>query len=435
MWPGLPDEALCQIGKDGGQGQNRTADTRIFSPLLYLLSYLAAGKKARRKRAAEGAVLKPLGRPKSTREPEPMSDRLVLARLIRSAIIKFMKVVAPAILLLASALVMSPVFAQSGVAAIAAEATVYEDDPDDNGGIYGEVCIGNHETTATRRAFVRFTLPAIPAGAVITRVVYNFTQVRARGNCPTCPKTANIELRRVLASWQEGLGGANNAACGGGTNVPGVTWNGSPAVQAGLSATEFLPSAPSTPITIDTDIGNDDDGLIDDLQAWVDAPASNFGWELRVQEEGVDDNARLINPGSVTVHWTVPNGGVMLVKDGVFDPGANGTTDPGDLINYTFSVTNTGDVELTNVAITDPLIASISCPSGNPIPSLAPAAMEICTGSYAITQDDIDNGVVNNTAMASAMCTAPNCPVNDSDSHMQPIPPPPLDFVDGFESP
>ncbi len=27
----------------GGQGRNRTTDTRIFSPLLYQLSYLAAG--------------------------------------------------------------------------------------------------------------------------------------------------------------------------------------------------------------------------------------------------------------------------------------------------------------------------------------------------------------------------------------------------------
>jgi hypothetical protein len=32
--------------KGGGQGRNRTADTRIFSPLLYQLSYLA-GKDAR----------------------------------------------------------------------------------------------------------------------------------------------------------------------------------------------------------------------------------------------------------------------------------------------------------------------------------------------------------------------------------------------------
>ncbi len=29
---------------DGGAGRNRTADTRIFSPLLYQLSYRAFGK-------------------------------------------------------------------------------------------------------------------------------------------------------------------------------------------------------------------------------------------------------------------------------------------------------------------------------------------------------------------------------------------------------
>jgi hypothetical protein len=29
------------MDKNGGQGQNRTADTGIFSPLLYRLSYLA----------------------------------------------------------------------------------------------------------------------------------------------------------------------------------------------------------------------------------------------------------------------------------------------------------------------------------------------------------------------------------------------------------
>ena len=32
---------------DGGQGRNRTTDTRIFSPLLYQLSYLAAGSEGR----------------------------------------------------------------------------------------------------------------------------------------------------------------------------------------------------------------------------------------------------------------------------------------------------------------------------------------------------------------------------------------------------
>ena len=31
------------LREDGAQGQNRTADTRIFSPLLYRLSYLGVG--------------------------------------------------------------------------------------------------------------------------------------------------------------------------------------------------------------------------------------------------------------------------------------------------------------------------------------------------------------------------------------------------------
>ena len=48
-----------KVRGDGGQGRNRTTDTRIFSPLLYQLSYLAAG--------IEGRVL--------DRPPEPPSSK------------------------------------------------------------------------------------------------------------------------------------------------------------------------------------------------------------------------------------------------------------------------------------------------------------------------------------------------------------------------
>ena len=40
-WNGFPPGPATRQGQYGGQGQNRTADTRIFSPLLYRLSYLA----------------------------------------------------------------------------------------------------------------------------------------------------------------------------------------------------------------------------------------------------------------------------------------------------------------------------------------------------------------------------------------------------------
>src|SRR5882762_11161011 len=54
-------ESTClQIlqGEVGGQGRNRTTDTRIFSPLLYRLSYLAT-RRCGRKRRSESAAFYP----------------------------------------------------------------------------------------------------------------------------------------------------------------------------------------------------------------------------------------------------------------------------------------------------------------------------------------------------------------------------------------
>jgi len=120
-----------------------------------------------------------------------------------------------------------------------------------------------------------------------------------------------------------------------------------------------------------------------------------------------------------------PTPAVEIVKTGALDDGGDGPT-VGDLINYTFQVTNTGAVTLTNVSITDPLIASISCPSGNPIPSLAVGASQTCTGSYAITQADIDAGSRANTATATGDCPqAPAC-ATDTDTHTETIRPQPI---------
>ena len=41
----------------GGQGQNRTVDTRIFSPLLYQLSYLAGEREWQATQAKRAAYL------------------------------------------------------------------------------------------------------------------------------------------------------------------------------------------------------------------------------------------------------------------------------------------------------------------------------------------------------------------------------------------
>ena len=72
----------------------------------------------------------------------------------------------------------------------------------------------------------------------------------------------------------------------------------------------------------------------------------------------------------------------------------------GDTISYNYLVTNTGTTTLSGVSISDSLIPSgaISCPGG----TLAPAASVTCTGTYQVTQADVDAGSVTDTATTRA---------------------------------
>ncbi len=75
----------------------------------------------------------------------------------------------------------------------------------------------------------------------------------------------------------------------------------------------------------------------------------------------------------------------------------SGTT-AGSTIDYTFLVTNTGNVTITGIAVNDPqLDAAAVCP----VTTLAPGASTTCTGTHTITQAEVDAGVVNNSATTS----------------------------------
>ncbi len=93
---------------------------------------------------------------------------------------------------------------------------------------------------------------------------------------------------------------------------------------------------------------------------------------------------------------------IDLDKVGSLDLGPDDIANPGDIITYTFTVTNTGNVTLNNVTLTDPLpglsIGDLSDNGGDGVDVLAPQAVETATGTYAITQADIDAGLVFNEA-------------------------------------
>ncbi len=122
---------------------------------------------------------------------------------------------------------------------------------------------------------------------------------------------------------------------------------------------------------------------------------------------------------------------LRLNKEGVyFDTNSTGLPDAGDSIEYSFSVTNTGNVTLTNVVITDPLLnptaPSVVCDQGlEPgLASIAPGETVTCAAAvtYVTTQADIDNTQVENSATVigsdpagTAVADTSDDPTNDAD--------------------
>jgi uncharacterized repeat protein (TIGR01451 family) len=113
---------------------------------------------------------------------------------------------------------------------------------------------------------------------------------------------------------------------------------------------------------------------------------------------------------------------IQLVKTGQFqDENGDGYADPGETITYSFAVTNTGNVTLTNVTLTD-TVGGVTI-SGGPIASLAPGESDdtTFTGSYTITQADIDLGLFVNVATVTGD-PPDGPPVDDEDDHEEPLP-------------
>ena len=107
------------------------------------------------------------------------------------------------------------------------------------------------------------------------------------------------------------------------------------------------------------------------------------------------------NNGVALVTPLLTNSSVSLLKVGAFvDTNGNGSAQVGETINYSFTVTNTGNVTLSNLQITDPVV-TVPATLG----TLAPSAIDSTTFNvvYNLTQSDIDNGFVSNLATVSAL--------------------------------
>jgi hypothetical protein len=111
------------------------------------------------------------------------------------------------------------------------------------------------------------------------------------------------------------------------------------------------------------------------------------------------ENCEAQMSGSAVI--SVVNPSIGIVKEGIFqDENNDGFAQVGETIFYTFTVTNTGDVDLANVIVTDPLVTV----DGDPILALNVGQIDAITftASYAVQQEDLDNELFANQAFVTS---------------------------------
>ena len=87
---------------------------------------------------------------------------------------------------------------------------------------------------------------------------------------------------------------------------------------------------------------------------------------------------------------------------------------------YSFHVVNNGGLTLTNVGVTDVQAPPSSNANLGPITcaatTLAPGAQTACTATYTVSQADLDNGFVRDTATAQGTPPGGGTPVQSGPS-------------------
>jgi uncharacterized repeat protein (TIGR01451 family) len=108
---------------------------------------------------------------------------------------------------------------------------------------------------------------------------------------------------------------------------------------------------------------------------------------------------------------TAPFEGIVVVAGGAthLDTDADGALDAGEVVAYHYTVINTGDLDLSALALSDDF-GPVSCPQS----TLVPDAHMVCTANHVVTAAEQLDGAVINTVQVSGLSSAGR-PVQASD--------------------
>ncbi|WP_196890102.1 DUF6923 family protein, partial [Aureivirga sp. CE67] len=137
-------------------------------------------------------------------------------------------------------------------------------------------------------------------------------------------------------------------------------------------------------------------------QATVTGKDPNNSDVTDTSDDGDDSDGNTEDDATITN--LTQNGSIEITTNDVLDLGADGVLNAGDIITYTVVVSNNGNVTLSDISVTDTGIDFGTNPTTTS--TLAVGTSETFTGTYVLTQADIDAG--NYTVQSSVTSTLPD---------------------------
>lgn len=250
--------------------------------------------------------------------------------------------------------------------------------------------------TATNDAVAEGTHSCSPASISATGTGYTTTTA-------TPPTLTVYDDDNPSFTIAKAVSSASIAAPGTLTYTITVDNNGS-AILTGLSITDSLTqngsarTLSSGPTLTSGD--SNSDGILQDTETWI------YTATYAVTQGNIDTGGSFSNTATFDTAETSPQTSAAAVttitqspsftidKQFTFsvDNGVPNKADVGDVIAYTYDVTNTGNVTISNVSVSDAHSGSGPPPVPSPalVASLAPAATVQFSASYTVTQADVD---------------------------------------------
>lgn len=166
-----------------------------------------------------------------------------------------------------------------------ADTTIFEESASSASGAGAFAFVGNTAGGVARRSLLRFDLSSIAPNSTVVSATLSIYVNRISSGL----ESAETSAHRVLADWGEGAsdggdGGGGAAALAGDATWSHRFWDTTTLWASAGGDFAAAPSAVTNLAPAGASVWSGT-GLAADVQAWIDAPSSNFGWILIGDED------------------------------------------------------------------------------------------------------------------------------------------------------